>query len=79
MAEKVTLYTADWCPWCHKAEEFLRKHRVKFLVKDIENKPEYAREMVKKSRQTGIPVIEIGGEIVVGYDEPALRKALNIK
>lgn len=76
---KVLVYSAVWCPWCRRVKKFLKSHKIKFEEKDIEDDPENAREMVRKSGQSGIPVIEIDGKIIVGFDEPAIRKALKIK
>lgn len=76
---KVTVYSTEWCPWCNKAKEFLKEHDVKFENKDVEKDQKAAEEMVKKSGQSGIPVIDIDGKIVIGFDEKALRELLKIK
>ena len=79
MAHKVTVYSAVWCPWCNKTKEWLNAHKIKYENKDVDKDPKSAEEMVKKSGQTGIPVTEIDGEIIIGYDVPRLSKALGIK
>ncbi len=76
---KVTVYSAVWCPWCNKTKEWLNAHKVKYTVKDVDKDSKIAEELVRKSGQTGIPVTEIDGEIIVGYDVPRLSKALSIK
>ncbi len=76
---RVVVYSADWCPWCKRAKEFLKKHGVLFEEKNVEMDPEAEAEVVKKSGQTGIPVIIVNGEVVVGFDEPRLRELLKIK
>ncbi|MBI4010210.1 MAG: glutathione S-transferase N-terminal domain-containing protein [Candidatus Aenigmarchaeota archaeon] len=79
MTHKVTVYSAPWCPWCNKTKEWLNAHKIKYENKDVDKDPKSAEEMVKKSGQTGIPVTEIDGEIIIGYDVPRLSKALGIK
>lgn len=79
MAKQILLYRTPTCPWCHKTAEFFDKHKVRYKSVDIGEDPKAAEEMVEKSGQRGVPVIDIDGQIIVGYDEPALRKALKIK
>lgn len=76
--QKILLYRTQSCPWCHKTEDFLKAHNVKYTSIDIGENAQAAEEAVKKSGQRGVPVIDIGGKIIVGYDEPALKKALHI-
>ncbi len=76
---KVIVYTADWCPYCHQVKDFLAKNGVEFEAKDIEKVKGAAEESMKKSGQSGIPVIDVGGSIVIGYDVPALKKLLHLK
>jgi glutaredoxin-like YruB-family protein len=78
MAKKVIVYSADWCPWCHRAMDFLTQNKIKFEMRDVE-KGNYGEEAMKKSGQAGIPVIDIDGEIVVGYDVDKLKRLLKIK
>lgn len=73
---KVTIYTAGWCAFCHAAKEYLDKLGVKYNDKDVEKDPKNAQESVEKSHQMGIPVLEIGGEIIVGFDRPKIDAAL---
>ena len=74
----VTLYRTQSCPWCHKTEEFFKKHNIKFKSIDVGKDKKAAQEMVKKSGQYGVPVIDIDGTIIVGYDEAKLKKTLKI-
>ncbi len=76
---KVLLYRTEHCPWCHKAAEWFKAHMIPFTTKNVEDDDKAAEEMVRKSGQRGVPVIDIDGEIIVGYDEPALKKALKVK
>ena len=73
---KVTIYSAAWCAFCHAAKEYLDKRDVAYTDKDIDSSLDLAREAVDKSGQTGIPVIDIGGTIIVGFDRPKIDAAL---
>jgi len=75
----VKVYSTTWCPWCKKVKEWLVAHKIQYKDIDIEKDPDAAKEMVSKSGQTGIPVTEIDGEIIVGYDVARLKKALKLK
>ena len=76
---KITLYRTQTCSWCHKAEEFFKKYNVKYTSIDVGKDRKVALAMIEKSGQQGVPVIDIDGKIIVGFDEPALRKTLEIK
>lgn len=76
---KVIIYTTETCHWCHAVKEFLKKNKISFTEKDVGEDADAAREMIKKSGQRGVPVIDVDGKIIVGFDEDELRKALNIK
>lgn len=76
---KVIIYGTDSCPWCHKAREFMKEHKVKFTDKNVGEDRKAAVEMIKKSGQQGVPVIDVEGEIIVGFDEDKLRSLLRIK
>jgi glutaredoxin 3 len=72
----VTIYSADWCAFCHAAKEYLKKLGVDYTEKDVESDPEIAREAVTKSGQTGIPVIAIDDTVIIGFDRPKIDAAL---
>lgn len=73
------IYSANWCAFCHAAKQYLDKLGVKYEVRDIESKQEYATESVQKSGQMGIPVIDIDGDIIVGFDRPKIDASLKSK
>lgn len=79
VAPKVTVYSTEYCPWCHKAKAFLSAHKVRFKSVDVGASEKAAREMIAVSGQTGVPVITVGKEVIAGFDESALRKALGMK
>ena len=76
---KVVIYTTPTCPWCMKVKEFFKKHNVKYTEKNVAVDEKIAQEAIDKSGQIGVPVIDIDGQIIVGFDEPKLKKALKIK
>lgn len=72
----VTIYSADWCAFCHAAKDYLGKLGVKYDEKNVEQNPAYAMEAVQKSGQMGIPVLDIDGKIIIGFDRPRIDAAL---
>ena len=74
---KVIVYTATWCPFCHKVIDFLKENKVEFEERDVINQ-QYAKEVVDKSGQSGIPVTDIDGQIVIGYNVPKLKELLKL-
>lgn len=76
MSKKVIIYSADWCAFCHAAKEYLDSKGIEYIEKNVEENPEYAQEAVEKSKQMGIPVIDIDGTIIIGFDRPKIDAAL---
>lgn len=76
MSNQVTIYSADWCAFCHEAKRYLDSIGVAYTEKNVEEDPAFAREAVEKSDQTGIPVIDINGTIIIGFDKPKIDAAL---
>ncbi len=74
----VTVYSTQTCPWCVKAKEFLKSQGVKFRDVDVSQDAAAADEMIQKSGQRGVPVIEIDGRVIVGFDKPAIESALGL-
>lgn len=75
----VIVYSTPTCPWCKKAKEFLQKHKVDFKDFDVSADSKARDEMIKKSDQMGVPVLDIRGNIVVGYDIDKIMQALKIR
>ncbi|MBU4298876.1 glutathione S-transferase N-terminal domain-containing protein [Patescibacteria group bacterium] len=75
----VKVYTTPACPYCWTLKEFLRENKIAFEEIDVSRDEKAAEEMIKKSGQMGVPVIEIDGEFVVGFDKEKISKLLNIK
>lgn len=75
---KVTVYSTPTCPYCKQAKAYMEENHVAFTDIDVSVDQEKAQEMIDKSGQMGVPVIDIDGEIVIGFDKKALKKALNL-
>ncbi|HEY4160618.1 MAG TPA: glutaredoxin family protein [Candidatus Saccharimonadales bacterium] len=73
---QVTVYSATWCAFCHAAKDYLDKKGVKYTDKDVDSSPNIAQEAVAVSGQTGIPVLKIGDQIIIGFDRPRIDAAL---
>lgn len=76
---KVIVYSTATCPFCKKVKEFLTEHKIDFTTKDVGEDEKAAKEMVEKSGVMSVPVIDIDGEIIAGFDEKKLREKLKIK
>lgn len=72
----VTVYSATWCAFCHAAKDYFDKLGVAYEDKDVERDQKNAMESVSKSGQMGIPVIDIDGTIIIGFDRPRIDAAL---
>ncbi len=76
---KVTIYSTPSCVYCKMAKEFFKKNNVEYTEHNVAQDDRAREEMIKKSRQLGVPVIDIDGEIFVGFDQSGLKKALKIQ
>lgn len=72
----VTIYTTPTCPWCRATKEFLNENKIKFKEIDVSKDRKSAEEMTKKSGQYGVPVLDINGEIVVGFDKDRIEQLI---
>lgn len=72
----ITVYSATWCAFCHAAKDYFDSKGVKYTDKDVEADPKAGMEAVEKSQQRGIPVIDIDGTIIIGFDRPKIDAAL---
>ena len=76
---KVKMYSTTWCGFCSAARNFFEAHKIAYTEVDVEKDPKEGQEMMEKSGQMGVPVIDIDGKIIIGFDQPAIKKALKIK
>ena len=80
MEEKnVTIYTTPTCVYCKAAKEFFQENDIKYEEKNVAEDEQARDAMVEKSGQLGVPVIDIKGNIVVGFDEKKLSELLGVK
>ena len=75
----VVIFTSPTCTYCRLAKQFLDKHGIQYIEKDVSKNHNTAQELMNKSGQVGVPVVIIGDIVIVGYDEVAMKKALKIK
>ena len=68
----VKVYSTPSCPWCTVAKNYLTSKHVQFEDVDVSKNREAAMEMVQKSGQRGVPVLDINGKIVVGFDQATI-------
>lgn len=73
----VTIYTTPTCGYCTKAKSYFREHSVPFTEYNVANDQRKAEEMVHKSGQMGVPVIDVHGKVIVGFNQPEIEKALH--
>ena len=76
--KKITVYSTSFCPYCVTLKEFLKKKGVEFEDVNLSEDKEAAREMIDKSGQTGVPVTDIDGQIVVGFDREKITQLLEL-
>ncbi|NQV91588.1 glutaredoxin family protein [Candidatus Woesearchaeota archaeon] len=74
--KQVIIYTTPTCPWCKKSKEWFKENKVSFKEVDVTSDDKGKEEMIEKSGQMGVPVIEIGKEIIVGFNPEAFEEAL---
>ncbi len=73
----VKVYSAPGCPWCSAVKNFLKEHNIAFEEIDVSD-PKNAEEFIKKTGQMSVPVIDIDGELVIGFDQQKLKEKLDI-
>ncbi len=78
MDKKIIVYSTPTCPHCIRLKEFLRENNIVFDNIDVSTDKTKADEMIKKSGQMGVPVIDIDGEIIVGFDTSVIKQKLGI-
>jgi len=76
---KIKIYSTPSCLWCQAAKDFFKNHNIPFEDIDVSQNEQAAQEMIEKSGQMGVPVIEIDDKIIKGFDKPSLIELLGIK
>ncbi|MBT4870410.1 MAG: NrdH-redoxin [Candidatus Diapherotrites archaeon] len=73
---KVIVYSTTTCPYCVMVKDWLKGKNVEYEDFNVGTDQEKAKEMMDKSGQMGVPVIDIEGEVIIGFDKPKLEAAL---
>ena len=75
---KVTIYTTPSCVYCKMAKQYFSDNKVEYEEKNVVTDMEAREAMVQKSGQMGVPVIEVDGQVIVGFDQSQLKEALKL-
>lgn len=75
----VTIYTTPACVYCKMTKAFFKENNVAYEEKDVSQDAAARDEMIAKSNQMGVPVTNVDGELVIGFDKPKLSQLLGIK
>lgn len=78
MAEKVLVYSTPTCPYCQKVKEYLKENNITFENFNVSEDKKKLEEMKNKSGQMGVPVIDVDGKIIKGFDKEKLDEILKI-
>lgn len=76
--KNITIYSTPTCVYCNMAKKFFGANNAPFVEHNVASDLEKRKEMIEKSGQMGVPVLDIGGEIIVGFDEARIKAALGI-
>lgn len=74
----IKVYTTNACPWCVKAKQYLKSKDMVFEELNVQTDMIAREEMVNKSRQMGVPVLDINGTVIIGFDKSAIDTALDV-
>jgi glutaredoxin 3 len=75
---RVIVFSTPTCSYCRMAKNYFRQNGIRFRDVDVTRDPAAARDMVRRSGQSGVPVIDINGHIIVGFDQPKIKQLLNL-
>ncbi|MFZ5881638.1 MAG: glutaredoxin domain-containing protein [Chloroflexota bacterium] len=76
---RVIVFSTPTCSFCNLAKKYFRERGVRFKDVDVSRDATAARDMLRRSGQSGVPVIDINGRIIVGFDRPKIDKLLGLK
>lgn len=74
--KNITIYSTPTCHFCQLAKEYMKTNGISYTECDVASDLEKRKEMIDKSGQMGVPVIDIGGKIIIGFDEAEFAEAL---
>ncbi|HEY4478504.1 MAG TPA: glutaredoxin family protein [Candidatus Paceibacterota bacterium] len=76
--KNITIYSTPTCHFCHMAKDYMNAHNIKYTDYNVVTDLEKRKEMIDKSGQMGVPVIDVEGKIIIGFDEEEFVKAAGI-
>lgn len=76
--KNVSIYTTPTCGYCRMAKDFFKEHNIAYTEYNVAADAEKRKEMIDKSGQMGVPVMFIGGEMIIGFNEEKIKSALGI-
>lgn len=76
--QRVIVFTTPTCTYCNAVKRYLRQQKVRFREVDVSRDAAAARDMQRRSGQMGVPVVDINGRIIVGFDRPRIDQALGL-
>jgi glutaredoxin-like YruB-family protein len=74
----VTVYTTPTCTYCRSVKQYLRQRKIPFREVDITRSADAAARLKSRTGQTAVPVIDVNGSLVVGFNRPKLDRMLGI-
>ncbi|MDP2668510.1 MAG: glutaredoxin family protein [bacterium] len=78
MVKKVIIYSTPWCVYCKMAKKYFADNKIEYAEHDVAEDTKARDEMVKKTGQMGVPVIDIDGELTIGFDQIRLKTLLGL-
>ncbi len=72
----IVMYTTPSCTYCKKAKDYFREKHIPFTEYNVAQDMRRAEEMMRKSGQMGVPVLDVNGKVIVGFNQPEIEKAL---
>jgi len=78
MDKKIRIYSTPTCPYCIRAKQYLKDNNIAFEDIDVSSNEQAGEEMIEKSGQMGVPVLDIDGQIIVGFDKARIARILGL-
>ncbi|MFN2136740.1 MAG: glutaredoxin family protein [Candidatus Promineifilaceae bacterium] len=77
--DRVIVFSTPTCSYCNMAKQYFRRNKIRFKDVDVSKDPAAARDLVRRTGQMGVPVIDINGKVIVGFNKPEINRLLDIK